>query len=324
MDAVANAYLTDVGPGSAMGRLLRSYWVRVIVSSPAARLPGARSMLVGKIPVRRFALALFGAVSLPLAAAPASGQSIRQPDIEAAATRLGVDPQVIDDLVTANRILAHEGVLDAYGHVSIRHPARPDHFLLARSLASEFVTAADIIEYDLDSNPVAPTASPQFIERFIHGEIYKARPDVKAVIHSHSSALIPFSVSNIPLRAVFHMAAVIAEGVPVWDPATSDGPDAEGLLVRNRALGASLAATLGRRHVALLRGHGVVGVSSDLKSAVRNAIFLDSNARIQSAAIALGGSVKYVTSAEANAMSRGQGDSDRAWDYWKRRALGPK
>lgn len=281
-------------------------------------------MNLGKTSFRQIVVPIAGAASLLFGDLPAAGQVNFQPGISAAAARLGVDPQVIDDLVTANRILAHEGVLDAYGHVSIRNPNRPDHFLIARSVASEFVTADDIIEYDLNSNAVSPGESREFIERYIHGEIYKARPEVRAIIHSHSPAVIPFSVSNVPLRPVFHMAAFLVGGVPVWDSVTTSDPEARALLVRNRALGASLAATLGGKIAVLLRGHGAVVVSRDLRNAVRNSIFLEANARMQSAAIALGGSIKYIAPEEATAMSKGQGDSDRAWDYWKRRALGSK
>ena len=270
-----------------------------------------------------FVIRLAAAASLVLAL-PAAGQSGRQPGVEAAAARLAVDPQLLDDLVTANRILAHEGVLDAYGHLSIRHPGRPGHYLMARSVASEFVTADDIIDYDANSNAAAPGAPREYIERFIHGEIYRARPDAQAVIHSHSPAVIPFTVTDVPLRPVFHMAAFLAGGVPVWDPESSGDPDGAAMLVRNSAMGASLAAALGKKPAILLRGHGAVVVSRDLRGAVRNAIFLEANARMQSAAIALGGPIRYITLAEASAMSRAQGDSDRAWDYWKRRALGPK
>jgi len=273
--------------------------------------------------MRNVLLTVIAAIALSLAPSPASAQTY-VPGAAAAATRLGVDPQLIDDLVVANRILAHEGILDAYGHVSVRHPTRPNHYLIARSVAPEFVAADDILEYDQDSNLVGPAEPRQFIERYIHGEIYKARSDVQAVIHSHSPALVPFSVSSIPLRPVFHMAAFIAGGVPVWDSASANDPEGQGILVRNSALGASLAATLGNHPVALMRGHGDVVAARDLKAAVRNAIFLDANARMQATAIQLGGSIKYITPDEARAMLSGRGDPDRAWDYWRRRALGLK
>jgi ribulose-5-phosphate 4-epimerase/fuculose-1-phosphate aldolase len=264
---------------------------------------------------------LFGAFLLCFASA-AHCQSVPLGDIGLAAARLGVDAGTIDELVTANRILAHENILDAYGHVSMRHPTRPGHYLIARSIAPEFVTAADIVEYDLDSNPVSAGSEQGYIERFIHGEIYKARPDVRAIVHTHSAGLIPFSVSSIPLRPVFHMAAFLVGGVSVWDPATTNDPEAAGILVRNPALGASLAAALGTKPVVLMRGHGAVMASGNIEAAVRNAIFTEANARMQLAAIQLGGPIKYISPAEAQGMSRGSGDPGRAWDYWKRRALG--
>lgn len=277
-------------------------------------------------PTRLLAILLLCAAAAPSVgqAAPTSAQATPVGDVAAAAARLGVDPQTIDDLVTANRILAHEGILDAYGHVSMRHPTRPDHYLIARSVAPEFVTAADIVDYDLGSNPATPTPERGYIERFIHGEIYKARPDVRAIVHSHSAALIPFSVSTVPLRPVFHMAAFIADGVPVWDSAASNAPDSTGILVRNPALGASLARALGNRSAVLMRGHGAVVATPTIESAVRNSIFLDANARMQVAAIKLGGPIHYVSWPEALALAKGNGDPRRAWDYWKRRALGAR
>lgn len=267
-------------------------------------------------------LNLLGAFLLTFVAAPALAQPAAIGDVAAAAKRLGVDAETVEQLVVANRILAHEGILDAYGHVSMRHPTRADHYLIARSLAPEFVTAADIIEYDADSNPVPATGDRGYIERFIHGEIYRARPDVKAIVHSHSAAVVPFSVSSIPLRPVFHMAAFLAGGVPVWDPATSGDAEASGILVRNNALGASLAAALGKHPVALMRGHGSVVAARGIEGAVRNAIFLEADARMQLDAVQLGGSIKYISPDEARGIGQAAADPGRAWDYWKRRALG--
>jgi HCOMODA/2-hydroxy-3-carboxy-muconic semialdehyde decarboxylase len=245
-----------------------------------------------------------------------------QPQVDAASP--AIDPQIVDDLITANRILAHEGVVDGYGHVSIRDPRNPNRFLMARSLAPELVTAADIMEFDLDSNPIRANGQTPVLERFIHGGIYKARPDVKAVVHTHSPAVVSFSVSTVPLRPVFHMAAFLALGAPVWDPESTNDPAAKQLLVRNNALGASLASTLGSSHVALLRGHGAVIVGPDVRVAVKNAIYLETNARIQSAAIGLGGHITYISREEALAIGSAQGDLGRAWDYWKRRAFSSK
>jgi ribulose-5-phosphate 4-epimerase/fuculose-1-phosphate aldolase len=275
--------------------------------------------------VKRLLLKWLGAAALVCAAAvPASAQSDAANRVVAAAARLGVAPTVVENLVVANRILANEGILDAYGHVSVRDPRNPNRYLIARSVAPEFVTAADILRYDLDSNPIDANAPAGFIERYIHGEIYKARPDVMAIIHTHSAPVIPFSVSTVPLRPVFHMASFLADGVPVWDPESSGDPAAAQILVRNPALGASLAATLGKRTVALMRGHGAVIATVDVIVAVKDAIYLDANARMQSAAIALGGPIKYISPQEAHAMEAAVGDINRAWDYWRRRAFPPK
>lgn len=232
-----------------------------------------------------------------------------------------VDASVLEDLVAASRILANEGVLDAYGHVSMRHPRNPNRYLMSRSLAPILVTAADIQEYDLDSVPVDPKARRGFLERFIHGEIFKARPDVNAVIHSHSPAVVPFGVVQVPLRPVFHMAAFLHVGVPVWDIRSVNDPAAAGLLVQNSALGKSLALTLGSKPVALMRGHGNVVVASTVQIAVNNAIYTEVNARLQTSALGLGGPVNYISPEEGAAWDKAPGDLGRAWDLWKRKAL---
>src|SRR5262245_65175821 len=163
---------------------------------------------------------------------------------------------LIDDLVAGNRILAMEGVLDAMGHISVRHSTRPDRFLLARSMAPELVTAADILEYDLEGNAIDARDRTSYLERFIHSEIYRVRPDVRAVVHCHTASLIPFADSNVPLRAMYHMAAFVADGVPVFDIRKAAG--VTDLLVRDAALGKALAKTLGSKSAALMRGHGAV------------------------------------------------------------------
>jgi ribulose-5-phosphate 4-epimerase/fuculose-1-phosphate aldolase len=232
-----------------------------------------------------------------------------------------VDPTLIEDLVAANRVLAQEGLVDAYGHVSIRHPKNPNHYLMSRSLAPILVTANDIMEYDLDSSPVDPRGRTSVLERFIHGEIYKARPDVKAVIHSHSPTVVPFSVTQVPLRPVFHNASFLWVGVPVFEIREAGGP-ATTMLVRNGALGKALAMTLGDRPVALLRGHGNVVVGSDVQTAVRRAIYTEVNARLQAIAIGLGGPINYISTEEGAAIDKATGDPGRAWDLWKKKALG--
>jgi ribulose-5-phosphate 4-epimerase/fuculose-1-phosphate aldolase len=233
-----------------------------------------------------------------------------------------IDPRVIEDLVAANRILAHEGLFDAYGHVSIRHPADRNRYVMSRSVAPISVVPNDLVEYDLDSNPVDAQGRTSVLERFIHGEIYRARPDVNAVVHSHSPTVVPFSVTQVPLRPVFHMAAFLHTGVPVWDIRDTADPARTALLVRNAALGRSLAATLGDKPVALMRGHGNVVVASELRVAVRNAIYTEVNARLQTIAIGLGGPINYISQEEGAAMDKSPGDLARAWDLWKSRALG--
>ena len=222
----------------------------------------------------------------------------------------------IDDLVTANHILASEGILDGYGHVSIRNPSNPNHYFLSRSLAPGLVTAADIIEYDLDSNPVADTRTG-YRERFIHGEIYKARPDVMAIVHDHSPAVIPFSVSSVPLRAVSHMAAFIGVGVPVFEIRDVDGMT--DMLITNPKRGIALVKVLGDHPAALMRGHGAAVVGATIKEAVGRAVYLDLNAKLQEQAMLLGGKVTYFEPEEAKKTAPQDGFV-RAWDVWKRKA----
>ena len=232
--------------------------------------------------LRRFVIAL---VLLAVAGAPGL--------VGAQSTSGGaVDPALIEDLVAANRILAAEGVLDGLGHMSVRHPSIPDRYLMARSLAPALITAADIMEYDLDSNPIDQQGRALFLEQFIHGEIYKARSDVKAVIHSHSPTVTPFSFSQTPLRPVFNGAAFLSPFAPVFEirnvAGMTDG------LVSTGPLGKALAGVLGERAVALMRGHGNVVVGPTVKVAVFRAIYTELNARLQLQAITLGGPLTYI------------------------------
>jgi ribulose-5-phosphate 4-epimerase/fuculose-1-phosphate aldolase len=231
---------------------------------------------------------------------------------------------VIENLVAANRALVAEGVLDAYGHVSARHPDDPDRYLLSRALAPDLVTAADIIEYDLDSNPFDAQGRTSVLERFIHGEIYKVRPDINAVIHSHSPAVIPFGITQTPMQPVYHQSTFLYGGVPVWDIRDVPSPDAAAMLVRNRDLGKALAATLGDKSVALMRGHGNVVVGPDVQTAVRYAIYTEVNARLQAIALSIGGGgpINYISAEEARARAEAPNDFGRAWEIWKKRALG--
>ena len=230
----------------------------------------------------------------------------------------GADAGLSDDIVIGSRILADFGVLDGFGHVSARSPANPGHFLMARSLAPALVAADDIMEFDLDGNAVDPRGRSLFLERFIHSEIYKARPDVMAVVHTHSPGVVPFTISQMPLRPVFHNAAFLAAGTPVWDIRKEFGET--DMLVRNPAIGKSLAQTLGDKPVVLMRGHGDVTVGPSVKMAVFRAYYTDVNARLQAQAIGLGGEVNYLTAAEgAKADAVNFAIIDRIWNLWKMR-----
>ena len=232
-----------------------------------------------------------------------------------------VDPSLVDDLVAANRILADQGVVDGYGHVSVRHPADPQRYLMSRSIAPELVTAADVMEYDLDSTAVDPRGRTSYLERFIHGEIYRARPDVKAVVHNHSPSVIPFGVSTVPLRPLYHMSAFLVGGVPVFDIKRAAG-GATDMLVRTPALGRALAPTLGERPVALMRGHGAVVVGDSLPRAVFRSVYTEMNARLQAQAMALGGPVTYLDDEEARRAEASVGGTTvRPWELWKKKAL---
>ncbi len=230
------------------------------------------------------------------------------------------DPTLVEDLVAANRILAAQGVVDAWGHVSVRHDRDPARYLMSRSLAPELVTADDIVEHDLDSVAVDAQGRSLYLERFIHGEIYRARPDVQAVVHHHSPSVIPFGVSGRPLRPIYHMAAFLGEDTPIFEIRAFGGMT--DLLVRDPALGRALAQTLGRRTAALLRGHGAVVVGPTIQHAVARSVYMEMNARLQQQAIALG-SVTYLEPEEARrADATVSGTYARPWELWKRRALG--
>lgn len=232
------------------------------------------------------------------------------------------DPSLIEDLVAANRVLAVQGVLDGFGHVSARHNRDSNRFLLSRSLAPELVTAADIMEYDLDAAPVDDKGRASYQERFIHAAIYKARPDVKAVVHNHSPSIIPFGVSSVPLRPVYHMASFIGDGVPVFDIRDRSGMTDMLVSDANRARG--LVEVLGNKDVVLMRGHGVTVVGATLPIAVGRSIYLELNARLQREAIGLGGNVKYLDPQEARKMIDGGENNgyERPWELWKRKAMG--
>lgn len=225
---------------------------------------------------------------------------------------------VVQDLATANRILFQRGVVDGFGHVSVRHPHHSDRFLIARSIAPALVTPEDIQELDLDGNAVTPGSPPTYQEKYIHSEIYRARADVGAVVHSHSPSILPFSVvSSVPLRAMCHMSGFLGLQTPVFEIRDAAGRGSD-LLVRNRELGVALAKTLGANPVVLMRGHGSTAVGRNLRQAVFRAVYTEVNARLQSEALRLG-PVNYLTEEEAVATAAANDSSiDRAWDLWVR------
>jgi ribulose-5-phosphate 4-epimerase/fuculose-1-phosphate aldolase len=232
----------------------------------------------------------------------------------------GVDPALLEDIVVGSRVLADFGVLDGFGHVSARDPRNPNHFLMSRSLAPALVTADDLMEFDLDGDPVDARGRSIFLERFIHAEIYRARPDVMSVVHTHSPGVIPFSVSQVPLRAMYHNPSFLAAGVPVWDIRKDFGDT--NMLVSNSAIGKSLAATLGDRPVVLMRGHGDVTVGPTVKMAVFRAYYTDVNAKLQAQAIALGGEPNYLTPGEsAKADQINFAVIDRIWNLWRMKVM---
>ena len=226
----------------------------------------------------------------------------------------------LQDLVTANRILAHEGVVDAFGHVSFRHPENPDRYWLSRSRAPELVDAEDLMEYTLEGDPLDQQGRTMYAERPIHGGVYQARPDVQAVIHNHSMAVIPYGVTNTPLRPIFHLAAVIGEQVPVWDIHDTFGDT--NMLVTTMDQGHDLAKTLGEGRVALMRGHGCVVAGASIRTAVMTSIYLQVNAQLLSESLRMG-EVNYMSPGEVDLMGQTQVrplSGDRAWEYWARRA----
>jgi ribulose-5-phosphate 4-epimerase/fuculose-1-phosphate aldolase len=251
---------------------------------------------------------------------PISVDAQTPPAASAPASAGPVDPAILADLVIANHILTDQGAMDAFGHVSIRHPTNPDHFLMSRSLAPASVTANDIIEYDLDGNPVDARGRASFLERFIHAEIYRARPDVQAVIHSHANAVIPFSVSKVPLRPIALVGAFLPQPVPVFEIRATSGMS--NMLISTPALGRALAQTLGSGSVALIRGHGMVVAAPTLPLAVYRTIYTAVDASLEAQAIALGGPVTYLEPEEAHDTDKVLDQIHlRAWEEWKRQAL---
>jgi HCOMODA/2-hydroxy-3-carboxy-muconic semialdehyde decarboxylase len=240
---------------------------------------------------------------------------------DASLPRLAAAPEILEDLAAASRILADQNVFDAAGHVSMRHPERPDRFLMSRSLAPALVTPADIMVLDLHGEPHDAAGRTPFLERFIHSEIFRARPDVIAVVHAHAASVIPFGLTAAPLRAMCHNAAFLAEGAPVFDIREKFG--ATDLVISSRERGRALSETLGGNAVALLRAHGMVAVGPSLPAAVFRAVFTEVNARLQLQATMLGGDIAALEAEEGRlADAVNLGTLGRAWELWRRRVGG--
>ncbi|HEY0523010.1 MAG TPA: class II aldolase/adducin family protein [Stellaceae bacterium] len=229
-------------------------------------------------------------------------------------------PELVKELVSANHILFDQGVVDAFGHVSVRHDKRPDRFLLARNMAPGQVTADDIVEFTLDGEPVNANGRRVYLERFIHGEIYRAHPHVVSVVHSHSHAIVPLSVvKGVRLRALFHMAGFIGEGAPVFEIRDVGGNGTD-LLISDNRLGQALAKCFGPSEIVLMRGHGSTVIGGSIRQAVYRAVYAEINARYQIEAMRMG-DVTYLTAEEGRAcVANVEAQVQRPWDLWKRQA----
>jgi ribulose-5-phosphate 4-epimerase/fuculose-1-phosphate aldolase len=230
--------------------------------------------------------------------------------------------QALDELVTANRILACEGVVDSFGHVSIRRPDRPDRYVLSRARAPECIEVEDLMEFTCDGTPVDPAGRKPYAERFIHAAVYEARPEVQAVVHHHSPSVIPFGVTGAQLSPVMHMCAGIGTRIPTWDSRASFGDT--NLLVTNMEMARELAASLGHRPVILMRGHGCVVAGTSLREVIFNSIYLQLNADLQMKASGLG-EITFLSEGEVAAVLRTRSSFtfERAWELWCRRAARP-
>jgi len=233
---------------------------------------------------------------------------------------------LIEELVTGNRILAREGVVDSFGHISVRHPDNPQRYLLSRSRAPDCIEKDDIMEFALDGTPIDARGRAPYLERYIHGALYEARPDVMSVVHNHSESVIPFGVTAAKIKPIFHMGASIGHEVPVWDSHDHFGDTA--LLVENMAMGRDLAKLIGSGGTALMRGHGATVAGRNIRHAVYVSVYLEVNARLQKQAmdmVADLGEVKYLHPGEVDKVAERTGSYgiNRAWENWCRRAGRP-
>jgi len=235
-------------------------------------------------------------------------------------SKLSASRQLIDDLVAASRILAMHEVLDAYGHVSARSDRKPERFVMSRSLAPALVTAADLMELDADSEPLPGDKRKGFIERYIHGEIYRARPEVMAIVHSHSPSVIPFGVTRTKLLPVYHMGSFLWSGTPVFD--IRKVREENDLLIRDRPLGKALAGILSTHTCVLMRGHGMTVIGDSVPEAVFRAIYTEMNARLQLQATQLEGPIEFLSDEEGRrSTAANRGTLERPWELWKKKAL---
>jgi ribulose-5-phosphate 4-epimerase/fuculose-1-phosphate aldolase len=271
--------------------------------------------MISKLLPRRSAWMILFAITVQCIAGAAA-----QP---APATAGPPDPKLIEDLVAASRILADQGLLDGWGHISVRHNRDPNRYLMSRGLAANLVTEKDILEFDLDSRPVDTHGLPMsalFTERYIHGEIYKMRPDVIAVVHTHAPSLIPFGVTKVPLQPMYHRSAFISFGIPVFEIRERAGMT--DMLIRNAILGHNLAEALGNHPAALMRGHGAVIVGPSLPRVVGRTIFLALNATLQAEAMRMGAPITYMDPEEARKIEEREGHGlARTWEGWKKKVM---
>jgi HCOMODA/2-hydroxy-3-carboxy-muconic semialdehyde decarboxylase len=235
---------------------------------------------------------------------------------------MAVSSELLEELVTANRILAAEGVVDAFGHVSIRHPDDPGRYLMSRARAPERIEIDDLMEFTLDGRAVDAAGRKPYAERHIHGAVYESRPEIQAVVHNHSPSVVPFGITGAKLSPVMHMCASMGVDVPVWDTRTKFGDT--NLLVTTMEMGRDLAGTLGERPVALMRGHGCVVAGRSLREVVFISVYLELNANLQMKASALG-EITFLTEGEVEAImaTRSSFTFERAWEYWCGRAGRP-
>jgi ribulose-5-phosphate 4-epimerase/fuculose-1-phosphate aldolase len=234
--------------------------------------------------------------------------------------KLSASKALIDDLVAASRILAQHGVLDAYGHVSARSDRNSARFIMSRSLAPALVTAADLMELDADSEPLPGDKRKGFLERYIHGEMYRARPEVMAVVHSHSPSVIPFGVTRTKLRPIYHMGSFLWSGTPVFDIRRER--ESNDLLIRDRPLGKALATTLSSHTCVLMRGHGMTVIGDGVPEAVFRAIYTEMNARLQLQAAQLEGPIEFLSDEEGRRSTvSNRGTIERPWELWKKGAV---